>query len=153
MENIVLTEKLLKEYGFWKEVDTSYRKTYICDKNVCIEFLCSYKTINIILLKPRNNPEDLSKVLKKICLYGESLLLSDLQKALDFFELELEKIPLTFWIARNTDGLLYLYNKKPVKSSYGYHTGNTNDAFCIDDTLFPNITYEGGPRRIILKWR
>ena len=152
MENIVLTEKLLEEYGFWKEVDTSYRKTYMCDKNVYIGFLYSYKSINIMLLKPKSNPEDFSTVLKKVCIYNKTLLLSDLQNAFDFFKLKLEK-PIEFWIARDNNNNLYLYSEKPIicRLTKNYYTEDIHKSFRINNNLFPNITYKDRPKKVLLK--
>ena len=148
MEDVVLTEELLEEYGFKRSSDKTV-KEYIYTNDIYI--------VNILFIESDNEVVislfdiyDSDKYISRIYIHLKELTLSTLQKAFNLFELEL-KIPLTFWIARNTDGLLYLYNKKPTKSSYGYHTSNTNDAFCIDDTLFPNITYECGSKKVLLK--
>ena len=54
-----------------------------------------------------------------------------------------------FWIARDKDSLLYLYGEEPVLlGSYfdaKYLIGE------IDNTLFPEVTFENSPQQVEIK--
>ena len=58
------------------------------------------------------------------------------------------------WIARDIEGTLYVYKRKPVKHTVAFYPENPhdNDYFCLDnDTLFPEVTWENSPKKIELK--
>ena len=54
------------------------------------------------------------------------------------------------WIARNKDGELYIYEKKPFRNEmeglFGTEVGKV-DIFnrCFSDVLFKNVTWENSP--------
>lgn len=53
------------------------------------------------------------------------------------------------WIARDKDGSLYLYSKKPIKDERMFVThGGTLDVLQLDKNSHPEITWENSPQRI-----
>lgn len=58
---------------------------------------------------------------------------------------------LKLWIARNEDKSLWIYNKKPLKSSFaGFYYSPDGRGLQIDKLAFPEITFKAGPRLIDL---
>ena len=59
------------------------------------------------------------------------------------------KVEKEFWIARDCDKSLYIYGEYPEKSSFMYkiYSGNF---LRIDSHLFPEVTWDNGPRKIKL---
>lgn len=59
-----------------------------------------------------------------------------------------------FWVARDKNGSLTLFNVKPVADSSGYWVQDEEVCkFCfmpLDDGLFPNLKYEDGPIQVRL---
>lgn len=54
------------------------------------------------------------------------------------------------WIARDKNGLLYLHEKKPVKTNYGWY--NPKGVTILPTDTFPEIKWEDEePRELILK--
>ena len=54
------------------------------------------------------------------------------------------------WIARDAEGLLHLYEKKPIKTIYGWYA--TCGGTSLPSYLFPEIKWEDKePRELILK--
>lgn len=54
------------------------------------------------------------------------------------------------WIARDKDGLLYLYDKMPAKhSEFFYYTGYNE--IRLDDSMFSEVTFENSPQEVELK--
>ena len=53
------------------------------------------------------------------------------------------------WIARDKNEDLGLFNSKPELCVNFYYNGEP--FFCIDKTLFPEVTFEEGPVEIELK--
>jgi hypothetical protein len=55
------------------------------------------------------------------------------------------------WIARDKNGELYLYNTRPKKLSrfFGYNSGY--DSMLLDESLFPEVTFENSPQEVELK--
>ena len=54
------------------------------------------------------------------------------------------------WIARDKDGLLHVYEKKPIKTIYAWYApcGSTS----LPSYLFPEIKWEDEePRELVLK--
>ena len=55
----------------------------------------------------------------------------------------------TLWIARDKDGKLWLYIKEPIKLKeqelFIAHR------YCIDNDLFPSVTFENSPHQVELK--
>ena len=54
------------------------------------------------------------------------------------------------WVARDEDNSLWIYTTKPVKSSGMFHLGPTGDMFQVDDSVYPEITYENSPIKVKL---
>lgn len=62
---------------------------------------------------------------------------------------------LTVWLARDEDGSLYMYNRKPLLyggatdriHKPGYYEGGPDEQMDIriDDSAYPEVTWEGGP--------
>ncbi len=53
------------------------------------------------------------------------------------------------WIARDRDGLIYLYMKKPIIITHYFDTKYLIGE--IDETLFPEVTFENSPQEVELK--
>lgn len=54
------------------------------------------------------------------------------------------------WVARDADNSLWIYTTKPVKSDGMFHCSATGDMFQIDDSVYPEITFENSPIRVKL---
>ena len=55
------------------------------------------------------------------------------------------------WIARDAEGLLHLYEKKPIKTIYGWYA--TCGGTSLPSYLFPEVKWEDKePRELILKY-
>lgn len=57
---------------------------------------------------------------------------------------------MNLWIARDKDGSLYLYRKKPYKCR-GLFICDMGNGMWLDKTQFPEVTFENSPREIELK--
>ena len=55
------------------------------------------------------------------------------------------------WIARNENGSLWLFNRKPFLDEYWVAQGDDAKAYVIDDELFPEVTFENSPQEVELK--
>lgn len=59
------------------------------------------------------------------------------------------------WIARDKDGDLYLYTKKPEKyvqeGFFGGISGPDMDVCGIDRTSFPSVTWENSPQKVTVE--
>lgn len=56
-----------------------------------------------------------------------------------------------FWIARDEEGSLYLYDNLPEKSN-GYFMPNRGyNSIVLDDELFSEVTFENSPQEVELK--
>lgn len=53
------------------------------------------------------------------------------------------------WIARDKDGLIYLYMKKPTLIGWYFDTKYLIGE--IDKTSFPEVTFENSPQEVELK--
>lgn len=53
------------------------------------------------------------------------------------------------WIARDEDGLLYLYMKKPYLTTHYFDTKYLIGE--IDKGLFPEVTWKNSPKEVELK--
>lgn len=51
------------------------------------------------------------------------------------------------WIARDKNGELYLYDKKPFKGEQGFYSTDKN-WFKLNDNSHPEITFENSPQQI-----
>ena len=56
------------------------------------------------------------------------------------------------YIARDCDGSLWLYkSRKPKKNEHGVFVPKNGDYVQLDDTWFPEITFENSPQKVELK--
>lgn len=55
------------------------------------------------------------------------------------------------WIARDTDGLLYLYDNMPEKHSEFFVSYNGYNEIRLDNKMFPEVTFENSPQEVELK--
>lgn len=54
------------------------------------------------------------------------------------------------WIARDTDGILCLFEAKPFLDPYNDWDSDDN-YFMIDENQFPEVTFENSPQEVELK--
>lgn len=52
------------------------------------------------------------------------------------------------WIARDENGLLYLYNKKPRKYKFMFVTDGLGKMLEINKNTHPEVTWENSPQQI-----
>lgn len=52
------------------------------------------------------------------------------------------------WTARDKDGKLYFYSKKPIKDECMFVTDGYGDFFELDKNSHPEITWENSPQQI-----
>lgn len=62
------------------------------------------------------------------------------------------------WIARNEDGMLKVFKRKPhkvydgfTKTTYWNIVNSTGDYMCLPDSSFPEVTFDNSPKRVELK--
>lgn len=55
------------------------------------------------------------------------------------------------WIARDLDGGLFLYDKKPVKGRRRFDVKMFTHAYRISSSNFLEITFENSPQQVELK--
>lgn len=55
-----------------------------------------------------------------------------------------------YWIARDMDGSLYIYCAPPQRCSSCYAPSQAIEYMQIDNRLFPEITWDGGARKVKL---
>ena len=60
-----------------------------------------------------------------------------------------DKLP-SVWVARDDDGSLWIYTTKPVKGGGMFSCSASGDMFQIDDSVYPEITFENSPIRVKL---
>lgn len=60
-----------------------------------------------------------------------------------------DKLP-SVWVARDDDGSLWIYTTKPVKGGGMFSCSATGDMFQIDDSVYPEITYDNSPVKVKL---
>lgn len=57
-----------------------------------------------------------------------------------------------FWIARNTDDTLVLFQSKPILgSNFIWEELLNEDCMYIEEYLFPEVTWENSPKEVELK--
>lgn len=57
-----------------------------------------------------------------------------------------------FWIARDKDGHLYLYDEKPIlNGDYFNASTNSHTTHLFNNTLWNKVTFENSPQPIELK--
>lgn len=54
------------------------------------------------------------------------------------------------WVARDEDNSLWIYTTKPAKSCGMFHCSASGDMFQIDESVYPEITYENSPIKVKL---
>ena len=59
------------------------------------------------------------------------------------------KLP-SVWVARDDDGSLWIYTAKPIEAGGMFHCSATGDMFQIDDSVYPEITYDNSPVKVKL---
>lgn len=57
----------------------------------------------------------------------------------------MKKFDLDLWIARDKDGTLFLYHKKPEKYDNCYNEVPNGWTESMDDDLVPDLKFEDGP--------
>lgn len=55
------------------------------------------------------------------------------------------------WIARDTSGALWLYEKKPQQLQTIFLGGVHNESMQLLDDAFPEVTFENSPQEVELK--
>lgn len=60
-----------------------------------------------------------------------------------------DKLP-SVWVARDDDGSLWIYTTKPVKGGGMFSCSASGDMFQIDDSVYPEITFENSPVKVKL---
>lgn len=60
-----------------------------------------------------------------------------------------DKLP-SVWVARDDDNSLWIYTTKPVKARGFFHADAVGDMFQIDDSVYPEITFENSPVKVKL---
>lgn len=55
------------------------------------------------------------------------------------------------WIARDMDGLLYLYDNMPDKRSEYFLPYAGYNGILLDDEMFSEVTFENSPQEVELK--
>lgn len=55
------------------------------------------------------------------------------------------------WIARDSDGAIFLYDKKPAKGRRGFNAKLFTHAFRISSSNFPEITFDNSPQQVEIK--
>lgn len=54
------------------------------------------------------------------------------------------------WVARDDDGSLWIYTTKPRKCDGMFCASASGDMIPIDDSVYPEITYENSPVKVKL---
>lgn len=54
------------------------------------------------------------------------------------------------WVARDDDGSLWIYTTKPVEACGMFHCSAASEMFHIDDSVYPEITFENSPIKVKL---
>lgn len=54
------------------------------------------------------------------------------------------------WVARDEDNSLWIYTTKPTKSCGMFSCSAAGDMFQIDESVYPEITYENSPIKVKL---
>ena len=55
------------------------------------------------------------------------------------------------WIARDTNGALWLYEKTPLKFQTIFLGGKHNESMQLINDAFPKVTFENSPQEVELK--
>ena len=55
------------------------------------------------------------------------------------------------WIARDSDGSLFIYDNKPKKNTKDKSFSPTGRVYIFCDEWFPEVTFENSPQRVELK--
>lgn len=54
------------------------------------------------------------------------------------------------WIARDLNGDLYLYEEEPIQVGEFYFNTRCTNHMELDEKLFPELSYENGPKQVKL---
>lgn len=60
-----------------------------------------------------------------------------------------DKLP-SVWVARDEDNSLWIYTTKPTKACGMFCCSAVGEMFQIDDSVYPEITYENSPIKVKL---
>lgn len=58
------------------------------------------------------------------------------------------------WIARDTDGELYLYPSKPIKGDYRFTCRYIYEDYILlnsEEDCFPSVTFDNSPQQVEIK--
>ena len=58
---------------------------------------------------------------------------------------------MNLWIARDLNGKLFLYDKKPSKGMRGFSVSMSTHSYCISPSNFPEVTFENSPQLVEIK--
>lgn len=53
-----------------------------------------------------------------------------------------------FWIARDKDNSLWLFDILPIRSKYSFIADTNNCAMELNNNLFQEVTWENSPRKV-----
>lgn len=56
-----------------------------------------------------------------------------------------------FWVARDEYNSLYLYDNIPIKRGMWFEPQRGYDMMKLDDTLFPEATFDNSPQEVEIK--
>lgn len=54
------------------------------------------------------------------------------------------------WIVRDWGGMLFAYINKPIRNTVWKEWDSDEVPLCIDDSLFPDLTFEDEPLEVML---
>lgn len=56
------------------------------------------------------------------------------------------------WIARDRNGCLFVYDKKPQRNTaIGFFYSDTMNIDAISNDFFPEVTWENSPKELVVK--
>lgn len=56
-----------------------------------------------------------------------------------------------FWVARNTDNTLVLFQSKPILEDLNWDKTLNEDYMFIPEYLYPEVTFENSPQQVEIK--
>ena len=58
----------------------------------------------------------------------------------------------TLWIARDKDKTLWVYDNEPIKEINSFScSDDVTECYQLDDKMYPELTFENSPQRLIIK--
>ena len=57
------------------------------------------------------------------------------------------------WVARDSNGELFIYSEKPIRDydCFIYQNNDDLNACMLPDNLYPEVTFENSPKQLIIK--